>query len=427
MKASMFNIFFSYKNKEYLTNTVSKSVTELDNDHKRLIENNNLSQLSENDQNYLLQQGFAVDDSINEIGLLRYRSCKLRTSKEEMEFVIAPTLACNFCCTYCFENPRSGYMSPSVQSDVLSFIFRQSQSDENKRIHIIWFGGEPLLYPEIVIDMNEKIYNYCLKNGKEFRSDIITNGYLLDSELLSRLEKAHINHFQITIDGIKEIHDTRRMLFNGAGTYDVIYNNLKLFSDFGFSVTVRVNIDKSNISCFSMIENEIAAINNSKIECSPALVEISEKHCNDIWDQCFTDESGLNYYYNNDHIKKYYTSQRVSDYSLRLFFCEAEHHYSFAIDELGNVYKCWNSLGCDQDILCSVNDDEYNPAVLSTFFARDPFTEDDCKNCPYIPICGGGCLMQKILHKNKNFCADCKHTFLQSVKNEIDDSQREEV
>lgn len=419
MKTSKFNIIFRHNGKNYITNTLSKSITELEDDYRKIIDDNELSRLSDEDQAYLLKNGFAVSDETDEIGLLRYRANKIKNSKEEMEFVIAPTLSCNFKCTYCFESPRNGCMNKETQQNVLSFIFNKTSSSKTIRVHIIWFGGEPLLYPDIVINMNQRIFNYCQQNGKEFKSDIITNGYLLNAELLNRLKAAHINHFQITMDGIKEIHDSRRMLRDGRGTYDVIYNNLKLFKNSDLKVSLRVNIDKNNISTFNLFEKEITDLNNHNIECSPALVEVSSKHLNDIVTDCFVEDNSLSYYYNNSYIKKYYNTRNISDYSLRLFFCEAEHHHSYAIDELGNVYKCWNSLGVDKDILCTVTDENYNSSILSTFFARDPFTEDDCKECPYIPICAGGCYMQKKLH-NKNFCAECKYTFLQSAIREID-------
>lgn len=422
MKLSKFNILFDHNDKVFLTNTFSKSTIELDKEHADLLRSGKVDLLNDNDANFLLENGFAVQDDMDEIGLLRYRANKLKNSKEEMEFVIAPTLACNFRCVYCFENPRQGCMTKETQKNVLKFIFRKTQSDENKRIHIIWFGGEPLLYPDIVIKMNSEIYNYCKANGKELKSDIITNGYLLSKELLDKFEECHIHHFQITLDGVKEIHDKRRMKLDGSGTFNKIYENLRLFKDYKFSVSIRANVDKNNISSFNQLEKALNLLDNNCLECSPALVEVSERHLEDIIDNCYVNEDGMDYYYGNQYIKKYYSSQKASDYGLRLFFCEAEHYHSFAIDELGNVYKCWNSLGVDKDILCTVTDTEYNPEILSNYFARDPFSEEDCKDCPYIPICAGGCVMQKKLHNNRNFCSDCKYTYIQSVKNEIDNA-----
>ncbi len=50
----------------------------------------------------------------------------------------------------------------------------------------------------------------------------------------------------ITIDGTKDVHDSRRMYKNGGGTFDKIVNSLKILNDRGIRVTIRANIDKEN-------------------------------------------------------------------------------------------------------------------------------------------------------------------------------------
>ena len=422
MKLSQFNIIFDNAGKSYITNTFSKGIIELDEHHRNIISDKRLDLLTENEIALLLEKGFAVEDDIDEIGLLRYRSYKQRNSKEEMEFVIAPTLDCNFTCKYCFEKKRSGKMSKETQKKVLDYIFRITDTEDNKRIHIIWFGGEPLLYPDIVLNMNMAIFKYCQAKGKTLKSDVITNGFLLSEKLIGELIKCHIEHLQITIDGNRELHNQRRVLSNGLPTYDTIYNNLKLFRGTTLTVTLRINIDKSNVNSISELERDIQKLKNENIACSPALVEVSNHHFEDIKSTCISEDDELYDYYNNSYLKKYFSSQSSLDYGLRLFFCEAEHYYSFAIDEIGNVYKCWNSLGVEKDIYCTVEDETPNPAILSTYFSRDPFTESKCISCAYIPICAGGCLMQRKLRNNDNYCSDCKYTFINAAIKEIENS-----
>lgn len=421
MKLSKFNIIFKHRNQLYITNTLSKSILQIDEKCEEIIKQNLIDNLTCEEQDILLKRGFLVQDELDEIGLLRYQSNKLKHSKEEMEFVIAPTLSCNFKCSYCFEMPRKGFMSEETQQKVIDFVIKKTRTEENKKIHIIWFGGEPLLYPEIVFSINKRIYDYCKENCKEFKSDMITNGYLLTDEIVKQLSENHINHLQITIDGNKKYHDYRRMLRTGIGTYDTIICNLRKLKNTPITVTIRMNIDKSNVNSIQELEEDIKLLNNPKIICSPAVVELSENHYDDIKEKCIVDHSTFEDYYSNPHIQKYFKCSKGSDFSLRLFFCEAEHAYSFAIDERGNVYKCWNSLGVDKDIYCTIYDETENPNILSTYFSRDPFTEIDCIDCPYIPICAGGCLVQKKLHKNKNFCAESYYNFLKAIKIEIDE------
>ena len=203
MKLSLFNIIFEHKNLFYITNTLSKGVLEINDEYRNILSSGDTTALTTEDWQLLSEKGFAVDDKIDEMGLLRYRANILKNSKEEMEFVIAPTMACNFQCAYCFETPRNGVMSNEVQKQILDFIYKKTNTEQNKRIHIIWFGGEPLLYPEIVINMNKQIYDYCQNNGKVLQSDVITNGYLLTKDIVKELQENHINHLQITLDGNK--------------------------------------------------------------------------------------------------------------------------------------------------------------------------------------------------------------------------------
>ena len=106
MKLSRFNIIFEHDNSHYITNTVSKSILKLTNEEKDALSKNETALLTADDWHTLTEKGFAVNDELDEIGLLRYRANVLKNSKEEMEFVIAPTLSCNFKCPYCFETPR---------------------------------------------------------------------------------------------------------------------------------------------------------------------------------------------------------------------------------------------------------------------------------------------------------------------------------
>lgn len=191
------------------------------------------------------------------------------------------------------------------------------------------------------------------------------------------------------------------------------------FSGTDITVTIRMNIDKNNIDYISGLERDIYSLNNSNIECSPATVEKSEKHMEDIDNICFSNVD-FDDYYCNDCVKKYYNSLKGTDYAVRSFFCEAEHAHSYAIDERGNVYKCWNSLGNDAQVYCTVFDETPNPSVISLFLARDPYTEKDCVECPYIPMCAGGCVMQRVLNDCKNMCSEVKYNYIRAVKNEIE-------
>jgi uncharacterized protein len=49
------------------------------------------------------------------------------------------------------------------------------------------------------------------------------------------------------MDGIKEIHDQRRITANGTGTFDRISRNVELLLSEGFRVAVRMNLNERNV------------------------------------------------------------------------------------------------------------------------------------------------------------------------------------
>lgn len=76
---------------------------------------------------------------------------------------------------------------------------------------------------------------------------MITNGYLLNEEYAVRLKKMKLDAIQITLDGEKEVHDSRRVLKDGkTGSFEKILQGVKNAINVGLNVTIRVNIDKVN-------------------------------------------------------------------------------------------------------------------------------------------------------------------------------------
>ncbi|MCM1236362.1 MAG: hypothetical protein NC124_11505 [Clostridium sp.] len=62
---------------------------------------------------------------------------------------------------------------------------------------------------------------------------MVTNGYFLTKDVAQKLAKLKVSSLQVTIDGPKHVHDKRRVLAGGEGTFDKIIQ--KLF--FGSFVT----------------------------------------------------------------------------------------------------------------------------------------------------------------------------------------------
>ena len=103
---------------------------------------------------------------------------------------IIPIRRCNLSCTYC--NEYDDYSKP-VPTDVV--IERINQLADLGTSIITLSGGEPLLHPDlddIIAAMRKRGVLACM----------ITNGYLLVPERIHRLNRAGLDHMQISIDNV---------------------------------------------------------------------------------------------------------------------------------------------------------------------------------------------------------------------------------
>ena len=103
---------------------------------------------------------------------------------------IVPMRRCNLACTYCNEFDQT--------SDPVAIGEMERRIDELGRLGtsvITISGGEPLLHPEL-----DRIIARIRKTGAI--AGMITNGYLLMPDRIERLNKAGLDHMQISIDNV---------------------------------------------------------------------------------------------------------------------------------------------------------------------------------------------------------------------------------
>lgn len=164
--------------------------------------------------------------------------------------IIMPTEQCNFRCTYCYENFKKAKMSPKTVGDIKGYILRNAS--KFSALNIDWFGGEPLCAYDVVTEIMECCKFVSRKAGIPIVSTMTTNGYLLSPDIILNLAKLNVVGYQITIDGIEEIHDKQRKLCDGRGTYTRIMDNLlKIKAEVRtgiIRICIRVNLNSTSIN-----------------------------------------------------------------------------------------------------------------------------------------------------------------------------------
>ena len=129
----------------------------------------------------------AVNRSLREFKMIAYGA--LDKDHPIMAHII-PIRRCNLSCTYC--NEYDDYSKP-VSTDVM--IERINKLADLGTGIITLSGGEPLLHPDlddIIAAMRRRGVLACM----------ITNGYLLMPDRIERLNRAGLDHMQISIDNV---------------------------------------------------------------------------------------------------------------------------------------------------------------------------------------------------------------------------------
>jgi len=168
-------------------------------------------------------------------------------SDRVLQLIVMPTEACNFRCVYCYEEFAHGRMEARVVRGVKNLLSTRAPTLDS--LTLSWFGGEPLLARDIIEDILVHVQTLVKENPNlHLFSDITTNAYLLSQPLFKRLVDFGVSQYQIPLDGPAELHDRKRFLANGRGTFEKIWGNLLAMREVekDFTIIVRLHVDKEN-------------------------------------------------------------------------------------------------------------------------------------------------------------------------------------
>ncbi|MGC9152725.1 MAG: radical SAM protein [Vulcanisaeta sp.] len=181
-------------------------------------------------------------------------------SNKFLYLIILPTEACNFKCIYCYEKFRPGLMGQGIVEAIKRFL--AVRIGELNRLKIDWFGGEPLIAYNIIVDVMKFVNDYSQKANPDLiiEGEVTTNGYLLTIDRLRELAKLKVKYYQVTFDGDKGFHDKVRIRIKGLPTFETIWNNVinAHNSSLDFEMVIRIHLHRDNMESVKSLLKKFA-------------------------------------------------------------------------------------------------------------------------------------------------------------------------
>jgi uncharacterized protein len=361
----------------------------------------------------LVETGFLVPDRLDEVLAVRRLFYLAGYASPELNVVIAPTLACNLACSYCFEagRPRER-LSAEVAAAIPSFVRRFL--DRFRRLRVIWYGGEPLLALDIMASLTPALQAVASEAGVTYEARVITNGLLLTRDVTDKLVDLGVGSAQVTLDGPAALHDARRTAHGGGPTWAAIVSNIADAAD-RLEVLVRMTVGDGEARLVADLAQELDRQGvPSSVPVFPAPLCRNPSPPVDSRPEtsppargsgscpsggCRSDEAFLAQLLAAGLIAPDAIHPR-----LRLPApdpgpgCLATSAFGFAIAPDGSLHRCLETLGDSRWIVGSVLPDPVNRpdggGLLDPegiWSAADPFLGGPCPDCSFLPLCLGGC------------------------------------
>ena len=336
---------------------------------------------------YLIQHWFAIPESINEKEVADFIKLVLATNQKNQdeitEYTIFTTTNCNARCFYCFE--LGGFRIPMSCETAEKLVGYIKNHCGGKPVRLRWFGGEPLFNAQAI----DIISNGLRKEGIEYRSKMVSNGYLFDDAYVQKaVELWNLKHVQITLDGTEKIYNKiKAYIYRDTNPYEIVLNNIGRLLNAGINVSIRLNMDLHNADDLLTLSQELAERFSGQSGLSvyahhlfDASKPMAELHSNEEWEKReaamrrLTDCLAKNQLQGKNGISK----------NIKVSHCMADSGKSVTILPDGSIGLCEHFT--ESEFIGHIDKEGFNAEMVDSWKEQMPEIPE-CRGCFYFLDC----------------------------------------
>lgn len=315
---------------------------------------------------------------------IRFQKINERTDLNRVEIVI--TNSCNLNCKYCYADGGSyglnkHYISPEDVSRYIGALLSAGYRSINE---IMFFGGEPTLYPNTINEVckciKKKYEEGVLESLPVFT--MVTNGTRINEYIAEVIKKYHIL-VTISIDGPVDVNDSLRVDVKGEGTFDRICAGVNQLKKRGVNIRLIEATYTTLHKKMGYSREWVKEYLSSKFGVKDVLIadceDIASSHgyaCNDI-------EESIEYAIQN--ADKSIRARLIKSMNSRPKYLECSCEGGFAnlsITPGGDIYPCHMYIGHEKYRIAQFINDKYdfNENVYN-FLKLGQKNNGKCKKC----------------------------------------------
>ena len=402
----------------------------------------------------LVENGFVVESRERERAELRKYFSNMHEDTEQLRVTVLTTLQCNFACDYCFQgdhgdhNKFANKMSMETAQQVIAWIEQRLDEVHPEKFVLTLFGGEPLLNLPVAYYLAEQTHRVCAERGVAQYVNVITNGLLLTPEVVDRLAPYGLNGVKVTLDGDRDAHNRMRPLRGKQGTFDKIIENVRKVAD-KVAITIGGNFDESTADSYpallDFLREQDFADNIAKINFKPIIkapepekpkgfipltVVTADKPLGGTCmttagagggtakpkaatacDTCHFVDEKMTFLRDETRKRGFPTPDGI-----HMGPCEIHRKHAYTLGPDGALYSCPGFTGEKTESIAHISGkvEPWHAAAMQKYEVLTPL-KDECDDCSYIPVCGGGCSVAALTEASDMHAPSCHKSAFESA------------
>ncbi|MFN8116787.1 MAG: radical SAM protein [Bacteroidia bacterium] len=319
-----------------------------------------------------------------------------------------PGANCQLGCHYCGQVHSKNYLSDSLYDSLLTRITHNLSNKNYKSLYVTWYGGEPLMALKQIRDLSSRFKSLADSKGIGYEAGMISNGLSMKNDIFEELVVKHnLRFFQITIDGMAENHDKRRITKTGEKTFDIIFKhvvqmvNNPIYSEYNCLINIRINIDSTNYESVLPFLNLLHE-NNLQGKVRVQFAPIANWGGNNAGEASLTREdfAVIEIDWLMHAIKLGFNFELIPTRSYQT--CMVIDKDQEVYDAYGNIYPCWEfpytpSYEKGEFLIGNIQKpyETFNEnAITRNWYDEVQEGNTWCLKCKFFPVCGGSCPKQ---------------------------------